>query len=134
MLCATSSPTQRRYTYRLFAVMAVYVAFTFLAVWAFKHIHPTGVLAYLLAVLPSLPIIASIVVAGLYLAEEKDEFQRTVLSQAMIWSIGTTLAFTTVWGFLENFVHVPHFDLYLVFPFFCFCVGIATPALKARYR
>jgi len=74
------------------------------------------------------------VVVGLYLAEEKDEFQRTVLIQSMLWGMGATLAVTSVWGFLENFVQVAHFDLYLVFPLFCFFVGVFTPLVKARYR
>jgi hypothetical protein len=52
----------------------------------------------------------------------------------MLWGIGATLAVTSVWGFLENFVQVVHFDLYLVFPLFWFFVGIFSPVLKARYR
>jgi hypothetical protein len=114
--------------------MLLYALFQILAVWEFKHGHPTGGLAYLLAVLPSLPIIGELVVVGLYLTEEKDEFQRTVLVQSLLWGIGATLAVTSVWGFLENFIQVVHFDLYLVFPLFWFFVGVFTPLLKARYR
>jgi len=114
--------------------MLLYTAFLFLSVWEFKHGHPTGAVAYLLAILPSIPIIGGLVVVGIYLAEEKDEFQRTILVQSMLWGIGGTLAVTSVWGFLENFVKVVHFDLYLVFPLFWFFVGIFTAVLKARYR
>lgn len=134
MICLVNNLAVRRYLYRLLGMMLIYVLFLFLAVWGFKHWHLTGGLAYLLAIFPSLPIIGGMVVVGLYLTEEKDEFQRTVLIQSMIWSIGATLSVTTVWGFLENFVQVPHLDLYQVFPLFCFFVGIFTPFLKARYR
>jgi hypothetical protein len=134
MIYATGNPAVRRYIWRFSGVMVLYVLFLVLAVWEFKHGHPTGGLAYLLAVLPSLPIIGGLVIVGVYLAEEKDEFQRTVLVQSMLWGIGATLAVTSVWGFLENFVQVVHFDLYLVFPLFWFFVGIFTPVLKARYR
>jgi hypothetical protein len=134
MICLPRNAAIRRYTYRFPMVMALYVVFLFFAVWTFKHHPPTGVLAWLLAILPSLPIIASLGVIGLYLTEEKDEFQRTVLVQSMLWSIGGTLVVTTVWGFLENFLHVIHFDLYLVFPLFWLFVGITTPILKARYK
>jgi len=70
----------------------------------------------------------------MYLAEEKDEFQRTVLVQSMLWGIGATLAVTSVWGLLENFVSVPHLDLFLVYPLFWAIVGMSAPVLKARYR
>ena len=134
MKAKVSNPAVRRYVWRFSGAMVLYTQFLILAVWEFKHRNPTGVPAYLLAVLPSLPIIGGLVVVGLYLAEEKDEFQRTVLVQSMLWGIGATLAVTSVWGFLENFVQVVHFDLYLVFPLFWFFVGIFSPVLKARYR
>jgi xanthosine utilization system XapX-like protein len=134
MTCKTNNPAVRQFLYRFVATMLVYAGCIVVAVWSFVHQHPTGVLAYLLAVLPALPIIAMLALFGLYLREEKDEFQRTVLIESMLWSIGATLAVTTVWGFLENFVQVPHLDLYLVFPLFCFFVGISRPLLKMRYR
>jgi hypothetical protein len=134
MICLPKNPAIRRYTWRFASVMALYVVFLFLAAWEFHHRHPTGVLAYLLAVLPSLPILGGLVVVGLYLGEERDEFQRMVMVQSMLWGIGATMAVTTVWGFLELFVQVQHFDLYLVYPLFWFFVGIFTPIMQARYR
>lgn len=134
MFCLPKNSAARRYLYRFFTAMAFYIVFLVTAVWAFSRYHLTGALAYLLAVLPALPIVAMVVVVGLYLAEEKDEFQRTVLVQSLLWGIGATLSVTTVWGFLENFVQVPHLDLYLVFPLFWFFVGISTGPLKAKYK
>ena len=134
MVCLPKNPATRRYLYRFLATMMFYVVFLVGAVWAFPRYHPTGVLAYLLAILPALPIVGIIVVVGLYLAEEKDEFQRALLVQAMIWGIGATLSLTTAWGFLEVFQLVPHIELYLVFPLFCVLTGFASGMLKARYR
>jgi hypothetical protein len=135
MICTTNErPAVKKYLYRFAPMMGLYVIFLFIAVWVFSRHHPTGLLAYALAVLPSLPIVGAIVVIGLYLGEEKDEFQRTVLIQSMLWAIGTTLSVTTVWGFLEDFVHVRHLDLFLLFPLFWFLVGAITPILKARYK
>jgi hypothetical protein len=134
MFCSTNNPAQRRYMLRFLVTMLLYALFLVLSIWEFVHHHPTGVLAYVLAVLPALPILGMLAVIGLYLAEEKDEFQRNILIQSMIWSIGATLAVTTVWGFLENFIQVQHFDLYLIFPLFWFFVGIVTPVLKLRYK
>ena len=129
-----SNPALRRYLYRFLAAMAFYVVFLVGAVSAFTHLHPTGAAAYLLAILPALPIIGIIAIVGLYLAEEKDEFQRSLLVQGMIWGIGTTLSVTTALGCLEAFSLAPHVPLYLVFPAFCVFAGIANGVLKLRYK
>jgi hypothetical protein len=52
----------------------------------------------------------------------------------MLWGTGATLAATTVWGFLENFVHVPHLQLFLVFPLYCFFWGISSSLVQLRYK
>jgi hypothetical protein len=134
MLCGSKSPATRRYLYRFLTTMAFYVVLLPGAELAFKHYHPTGILAYALAILPALPIVGAIVVVGIYLGEEKDEFQRAMMNQSMIWGIGATLAFTTAWGFLEVFKLAPHLELYLVFPIFCVLAGISSGVLQARYR
>ncbi|MGB9407088.1 MAG: hypothetical protein WCA89_06090 [Terracidiphilus sp.] len=134
MVCATSNPATRRYMRRFLVTMLFYALFLILAVWVFVHYRPTGLLAYGLAVLPALPIIGMLAVFGLYLAEEKDEFQRSIFIQSMLWSTGATLAATTVWGFLENFVHVPHLQLILIFPMYCFFWGISAAIVMMRYR
>jgi hypothetical protein len=129
-----SNPAMRRYLYRFLTAMALYVIFLIAAAEGFPRYHPTGFPAYLLAVLPALPIIAVIAIVGLYIAEIKDEFQRSVIIQALVWGIGATLAATTAWGFLEVFSLVPHAPLYLVFPLFCVCAGVSNGVLKLRYR
>lgn len=134
MDCMPNNPATRRYTRRFFSTMGAYVIVILSVVWYLKHAHPTGPLLYLLAVLPAVPILGVILVVGLYLVEEKDEFQRTVLIQSMLWSIAFTLATTTVWGFLELFAGTVAFQPYLAFPLFWFFVGVATPFLKRRYR
>jgi hypothetical protein len=134
MYGSLKNPAIKRYMWRFGVAITLYVAFLCLAVWEFRRGHPTGAVAYALAILPSIPIIGTIVAVGMYLAEEKDEFQRTVLVQSMLWGIGATLAVTSVWGLLENFVSVPHLDLFLVYPLFWAIVGMSAPVLKARYR
>ena len=135
MICSTKNEAVRRYNYRFLTAMAFYVVFIMGAGFAFRLYHPTGAVAYLLATLPSLPIVVSLGIVGRYLGEEKDEFQRHLLVTAMIWAIGGTLAVTSVWGFLELFVvPFPQFQLYLVFPMFWFFVGICAAVLKLRYR
>ena len=91
-------------------------------------------MAYMLAVLPSLPIIAVLVIVGLYFAEETDEFERSIAIQAQLWGIGATLAITAFWGFLEVFLPVSHFPLYLTTVIYWTSVGIAAPLIRLRYR
>ena len=134
MICLPNNAAQRRYLRRFLVTMLFYVPCIVLAVWVFVHRNPTGILAYALAVLTALPIIGMLAVFGLYLAEEKDDFQRSTFVQAMLWSTGATLAATTTWGFLENFVHVPHLELFLVFPLYCFFWGISVPLVMLRYK
>jgi hypothetical protein len=124
----------RRYLYRFLTAMSFYVVFIAGAVWTFPRYHPTGLLAYVLAVLPALAIVGVIVVVGLYLNEEKDEFQRTVLIQTMLWAMGATMAVCTVWGFLELFIGIPALQLYLVFPMFWAFVGFFTPMMQTKYK
>jgi hypothetical protein len=134
MISKLKNPAIRRYLYRFLIVMGLYVVFLITAVRGFHVYHPTGWAAYLLAILPALPVIGVIVIVGLYLSEEKDEFQRAILVESMMWGIGATLSVTTAWGFLENFVPVPHFDLFLVFPLFWGVVGVAKGLLRLKYQ
>jgi uncharacterized YccA/Bax inhibitor family protein len=119
---------------RFLGTMIVYAVFLVGSVWTFVHFRPTGVLAWLLAILPALAIIGQMAAFALYLAEEKDEFLRNVQIQAMLWGIGGTLAITTTWGFLESFVQLRHFDLILVYPLYCGVTGLCWGLVKTRYE
>jgi hypothetical protein len=134
MGCLQKNPATRRYLYRFVPTMTAYVVFLLFAEWAIHRFHPTGSLLYALAVLPAIPIVGIIVVVGLYLAEEKDEFQRNLLIQSMLWGLGAIMALTTVWGFLQIFTPIPRFQPYMTFPLFWCFQGIATGVLQKRYR
>ncbi|MGD0858733.1 MAG: hypothetical protein ABR912_05400 [Terracidiphilus sp.] len=134
MNCSTNNPAARRYMGRFSVTMLLYVVFLVLAVWTFVHCHPTGPLAWLLAVLPALAIIGQIAAFGMYLREEKDEFQVALGVQSMLWGIGGTLAVTVTWGFLENFLQLRHLDLIWIYPIFCALSGIAYGLLQLRYK
>src|SRR5271154_5980623 len=103
MQCLPLSKAGRRYIYRLAPMMAVYLLFLFISQWTFHHLHPSGFVVYLLAVLPALPLVGSLAVVGLYIAEESDEFERSILVQSMVWGLGGALSVSTIWGSLEDF-------------------------------
>ena len=129
-------PARARYQIRFFTAMAIYVVALLSVTWIFRHLHPGGFTAFVLALLPALPIIAIVIVAGLYIREETDEVEKkkALSSEAMIWAVGATLSIATLWGFLEDFGLAPRVDSYLAFPLFCFCAGIAHVLIHRRYR
>jgi hypothetical protein len=128
------SKAGRRYVYRLAPTMLVYIAFLFIAQWTFHHHHPTGLLVYLLAVLPALPLIGSLALVGLYITEESDEFERSIIVQSMLWGLGGALSVGTIWGFLEDFANAPHISIFHVYLFFWIFMGISQPFIRRRYR
>lgn len=128
------NPAQRRYIRRFMPMIGLYVVTLFACVWWMRHAEPQGALLVLLSVLPSLPILGVIVVMGLYLSEERDEFIRARLVTAMVGGIGITLAVTSVWGFLENGGVVPHFETMLAFPLWCGSFGLVQCAMSLRDR
>jgi len=133
MFCV-SNPAQGRYVSRMFWAGGLCIVLSLAAVLGIRHGHVTGVPAYLLGVLPAAPIVLALLVTGAYLVEEKDEFQRNLYIQALLGGMAMTLSLTTVWGNLEDLVHVPHLDLIWVYPLFWIFVVAAYPVVWLRYR
>jgi len=128
------SPAGRRYLKRFIPAMITYVVSIFGASYGFKLFDLQGPVAWAVAIAPALPILAVIAIMGLYVKEETDEFQRNVLVESMLWGFGITLAVTTVWGFLEMYVHTPGLQSFWAFPIFCGAMGLAQPFVRRRYR
>jgi hypothetical protein len=132
-----SSPARYRLEDRvLFIMVPMFFAFPFvLAIADHYHLRPTSdVLAVVCAALASLPFIAAVVIFGLYMAEEKDEFQKSVFTQSLLWGIGATFAVTSFWGCMEQFGHARHMPVFWVQVVFSIAFVIATAANRWRYR
>jgi hypothetical protein len=134
MTCTLNNAAQRTYVVRCFLTALLSIGVTAGAGLGFRFGHLTGMIAYLVAILPAFPIMGMLVVTGLYLSEEKDEFQREVMVQSLLGGIGLTLAATTVWGYLEDFTHAPHLSLVWIFPMFWIFMGVSIPFVWMRYR
>lgn len=128
------NPAQKRYIARFIPTMAVYVISIFTVSWVFNRYEPSGPLAWGLALLPALPLLAVIAIMGLYLREEGDEFIRNVLVESMLWGVGLTLAIMTVWGFLEIYADAPRLPAFWAFPIFCMGMGVAQPLVRRRFQ
>ncbi len=78
-------PEMKRYTYRLLLTFCVYaVALVGANMW-FRHAPPTGLLAYVVALLPALPIIGVFAVIARLLIEMRDEYVRMLLVASRWW-------------------------------------------------
>jgi hypothetical protein len=115
----------RRYTLRFLPAMFGYVVLLMLAVWYAKQAAPTGIVAWAIAIAPALPLLLAIRAIFLLPREEDDEYQRDRLYRAYAWATGATLAICTVWGFLDVFSVVPHAEMWVAFPIWAMCMGIA---------
>lgn len=115
----------RRYTLRFMPAMFGYVVLLMLAVWYARQAEPTGVMGWLIAIAPALPLLLAIRAIFLLPREENDEYMRERLYRVYAWATGATLAICTVWGFLDMFDAVPHAEMWVAFPIWALCMGIA---------
>lgn len=113
------TPAGRRYLKRFFPTMFAYVVALFSATWALRVYQPEGAALVVLAILPALPIIAIIIVIGLYLVEETDEYLRHRIVSAMLVGLALMLSVMTAWGFMEEAGVLPHLPAYFAFILWC---------------
>lgn len=97
----------RRYLRRLAGFMVVYVALIFAVGTLFRTAPPSGALAWVVAVLPALPILGVFWTIFRLLAEETDEYIRYMLVRQSLFATAFCLSIMTVWEFLQNYEVVP---------------------------
>ena len=81
-----------------------------------------------------MPLIGSLAIVGLYIAEESDDFERSIIVQSMLWGLGGALSVSTIWGSLEDFANAPHISTFYIFLFFWIFMGISQPFIRMRYQ
>lgn len=119
------SPAMGRYNRRMLAAGALYVVGLFTAIWAHDELRPDGILAFAVALLPSIGVLWMVWAMGRLLAEEQDEYLRHKLVRASLFGLGTLLTLATVWGFFEQFDLVPHVPTWAAVPVFALGLGFA---------
>jgi len=120
------SPAWKRYNWRVIWLSLLYGAFLLPAVYGFKHHLVPHSVAWLVAILPALPIIGVFVAIGRYLVEEQDEYVRMLMVRQTLWASGFALSVATVWGFLENFGLVGHVEAYYISVLWFFGLAIGA--------
>jgi hypothetical protein len=115
-----------RYNRRMLGAAAIYTVGLFGAIWIHDALRPTGVLAFVIAFLPSIGVLLMVYAMGRLVAEEEDEYQRHRHIRASLFGLGTLLTVATVWGFFEQFDLVPHVPAWAAVPVFAIGLGIAN--------
>lgn len=124
-------PAYRRYMWRFLPAMSGYVVVLLLAIGYANRAEPTGMLAWLVAIAPAVPVLFAIRAIALLIPEETDEYLRLRNYRVFALTTTFTLAVCTVWGFLDLFGRVPHVQLWAVFPIWAVCM---IPAQIAVHR
>jgi hypothetical protein len=131
MSVTIKNPANRRYTIRLFVLMTAYVLFLILAKWMFKRGLAEGSLAYVLALLPALPIIGVFWAVMRLLVEQTDEYLRMLMVRQCLFATGFALFVTTIREWLQNFDLIAAGDHGFGAAFFWFA-GLGLGALYNR--
>lgn len=123
----------QRYARRIWPTMLSYAVLLAIAIWSLESQAVGGAPRYVIALLPSIPLVGVIALVAQAISTETDEFQRAIWAEAVLWGTGTTMVATTVWGFLEM-AGAPHVPLYWVFPFLTGATLVAIAGLRRRYQ
>jgi len=133
MLCETV-PRVGTFSKKRKVAIEVFIYGVFLPAVLFTHPHRNSLGAYALALFLSLSMVGTMISLAVMAARQTDEFQRALLTQAMIWGIGGTLSINTVSGLLDLFTDAPKLPLLASFPIFLVIFMAAKTVLFRRYR
>jgi len=122
----------RRYTAGLAAAMAGYVVVLFVTVWTIRHYDPQGVLRYVLALAPLVPI-ALIVPIGVRYFRDTDEFERRMMTESLAIAAGVTALLSATYAFLEN-AGLPPLSAWWTWSVLMGSWAIARMTVCRRYR
>jgi len=103
----SQSPAIRRDLRRLAGFMLVYIVLIFATGYVFRHMPPEKPLAYLVAVVPAMPILGVFWTIFRLLVEETDEYMRMLFVRQSLFATAFCLTIMTMSEFLQNYEVVP---------------------------
>ena len=130
----SASPAAVRYTKGIAISSLLYVLGLGLAITLDRQMDLQGAQAFLVALLPVIPILWMIYVMGRYLVEEQDEYLRHKAMIASLAGLGLVLAAGSFWGFLETFGLVPHAPGWWAVPIWALGMGLGQAWFGLRDR
>lgn len=123
-----------RYTKGIAITSLLYVFGLGIAITLDKRMELEGAAAFLVALMPVLPILGMIWVMGRYLVEEQDEYLRHKAIIASLVGLALVLGFGSFWGFLEQFGLVPHAAGWWAVPVWAIGMGLGQCWMALRDR
>jgi peptidoglycan/LPS O-acetylase OafA/YrhL len=129
--CSPSSRAERIRVMRPFYALFTLYMLIYMVTMFVKPTKDTP-LAWALDLGTGISMVAMLIAAAVGMARQRDEFQRKLLTEAMIWGTGGMLAITSIWGLLEVHTSIPRMDILFNFPIFITITAIAKVALFRR--
>lgn len=128
------TPAAHRYRRRFSAVTGAYVALIAANTGVSIAFDPPQAVLGAMAFVTALPIIGMLVVIGLYLREETDEFIRDRIVTSMLIGLGILFSVTSILGLLQFERIVGSLPVFLAFPLWCAAWGLTQGVLAVRDR
>lgn len=122
----------RHHKRTLWVAMSLYVVLILGCTYLIKHSQP-GPSRYLLAILPTLPVIWVMWSLYVYLTRA-DELQRRLHLESLAVAAGATAFLTLTYGFLEEFAGLPHIAAWWTFIVIDVVWGATHCILRYRYK
>lgn len=119
-----TSPAVRRFNRGMLAASMAYILGMGIAVWLSEAIGLEGLILWVIAFLPILPIFAMIWVMARYIREEDDEYLRHLAMMANMGGLALLMGLASLWGFLEEFKLVPHASGWWSVPIWALGMGL----------
>lgn len=116
---------KKRYCRVFFPSMGGYLIATFIVSLITMRWDLPVALDIALAIIPALFVIWLIWGHGRWIFET-DEYERFRQTRGVLIGVGATLAFTTVWGFMEMLVDAPKFPIFYIIVVFCAAYSFGT--------
>ncbi len=113
-MASARNPAARAYLHRFVPTMLAYVVLVFAVPVAIRALGAQGLLLWLLALLPALPIIAVFVLIARYIVELTDEYLRVLEVRKALVATGFALSIASIWGFLEIYAGAAHLPSFYV--------------------
>ncbi len=125
----TPKQAKHRYWKVFIPSMSLYLVSTFVASLFIKSGDLPLIIQIGLALIPSICILWFIWGHGRWILET-DEFQRYREMKAVMGGAGLTLAFVSIWGFMEMLVNAPKFPVFYIFVIFCGAYSLSGCAIR----
>jgi hypothetical protein len=117
MLAAKTSdftPAQRAHTRRVLLLLLAYAVILPPLVWVRAHRQVSDLVALLMAIAASLPVLGMFASWGRYLSDERDEYHQALTLKRIAIATNATMGAAVVWGFLQAFGVMPLIEAYWI--------------------